>query len=73
MTPAHLEAEILKLPRSIRARLAEILISSLDEETEIEKAWVEEADRRYQAHLSREEEAVSVENAIYEIRKELGL
>jgi len=73
MTTAHLEAEILKLPRSIRARLAEILISSLDEDTEIEKAWIEEADRRYQSYLNGDEKVILVENAISEIRKELCL
>ena len=41
-----LEAEALRLPPSERARLAEVLISSLDEETEIERAWKEEIERR---------------------------
>lgn len=41
----------LKLPMKERAELAEHLIASLDraEEAEIEKLWVEEAERRYHA------------------------
>jgi putative addiction module component (TIGR02574 family) len=44
----HIEAEALRLPREERARLAEALISSLDEESEIEKAWSAEIKRRLQ-------------------------
>lgn len=42
----RIEAEALKLPRRERARLAEALISSLDEDAEIEQAWREEIQRR---------------------------
>jgi putative addiction module component (TIGR02574 family) len=42
----RLEAEALRLPPSERARLAEVLISSLGEEAEIERAWKEEIERR---------------------------
>ncbi|CAN5857892.1 hypothetical protein BH20GEM1_BH20GEM1_00590 [soil metagenome] len=41
-----LEAEALRLPPSERAHLAEVLISSLGEEAEIERAWKEEIERR---------------------------
>ena len=34
-----LEAEVLKLTAIERARLAELLIASLDEDSEIEEAW----------------------------------
>jgi hypothetical protein len=34
MSIEHLEAEALKLPRHIRARLAEALIASLDEDSD---------------------------------------
>lgn len=40
------ESAAMQLPRAERARLAERLISSLDEETEIEQAWAEEIRRR---------------------------
>lgn len=44
----QLEAQVLKLPPEERARLAERLISSLDEEVdaEAEAAWVREGERR---------------------------
>ena len=44
----QLEAQVLKLPREERARLAERLISSLDEESdaEAEAAWIREGERR---------------------------
>ena len=44
----QLESKALRLPARERARLAERLISSLDEETDpdAEKLWVEEAERR---------------------------
>lgn len=35
----QIEAEALRLPREERPRLVEALIGSLDEESEIEKAW----------------------------------
>ncbi len=73
MTTAQLEAEILKLPRSIRARLAERLISSLDNDAEIEAAWAEEADKRYQAYLKGDEETIALEEVMSAIRSEYGL
>lgn len=41
-----LEVEALKLTTTERARLAEHLIASLDEDTEIEDAWAAEVERR---------------------------
>ena len=73
MTTAHLEAEILKLPRSVRARLAERLLQSLDDDNEIEQAWAEEADRRYQAYLKGNEKTFPAEEVLAAIRKELGI
>jgi putative addiction module component (TIGR02574 family) len=45
-TAEHLESAVLQLPRAERARLAERLIASLDEDSEIERAWAEEIERR---------------------------
>lgn len=42
----ELEFEALNLPDHLRARLAEALLLSLDEETEIGQAWIEAAERR---------------------------
>ena len=71
MTIEQVEAEVLKLLRPVRARLAEALISSLDEDSEIEQAWEDEAERRYQRYLNGEEEAIPAEQALAEIRAEL--
>lgn len=52
-----IQREALKLPLQERARLAEMLIASLDpvidevEQVEIDKAWAEEASRRLQEYL----------------------
>ena len=46
LTREQLENEAQNLPRDERARLAEALIASLDEEAEIERAWLAEAERR---------------------------
>ena len=46
MSVQDVEAQALKLPSHERARLAEALIASLDEEDEIAHAWAEEAERR---------------------------
>jgi len=47
-SPDVLEAQLLRLPPADRARLAELLLTSLDEGEEpgAEAAWAEEAERR---------------------------
>lgn len=49
--PDSLEAELLRLPTRERARLAELLLASLDEGAEpgVDEAWAEEAERRLAA------------------------
>lgn len=46
----ELEAEALSLPVAERARLVSRLVASLDEQADedVELAWTEEAERRYQ-------------------------
>lgn len=73
MTTAQLEAEMMKLPRSIRARLAERLIESLDEDSEIERGWADEADKRYHAYLKGDESAFPLEDFMAAVRKEFSL
>lgn len=46
MTIDQIENEVLKLPQHERARLARRLLSSLDEDSELEKAWYDEAECR---------------------------
>jgi putative addiction module component (TIGR02574 family) len=45
-TAEEIEAAAMHLTVQERARLAERLIASLDEDSEIEQAWVSEMDRR---------------------------
>ncbi len=71
MTVEQIEAEALKLPRSVRAHLAERLISSLDDDSEIELAWEAEAERRYQQYLAGEMDSISAADALAEIRADL--
>jgi putative addiction module component (TIGR02574 family) len=49
INPDQLLAELLQLPVHVRARLAESLIASLDEEAECEQAWRAEVARRVAA------------------------
>ena len=65
------EVQALRLPANERASLAERLIASLDEldDTENERLWVEEAERRYQAYKQGRISAKPAEDAIRDVRK----
>ena len=63
MTIEQIQAEVLKLPMAARAQLAELLLSSLDENNEVDAAWEAEADRRFQAYLAGEVHGIPWEEA----------
>jgi len=46
MTREALEAQLLQLPPDERAHLARVLIESLDDQPELDPAWLEEAELR---------------------------
>ena len=46
MRREEVEAAARRLPREDRARIAEAMIASLDEEAEVERAWADEIARR---------------------------
>lgn len=71
MSAQELEAEVLKLPSHERARLAEVLISSLDEEDEIAEAWVAEAERRYEELRTGKVQGVPAEDVLARVRASL--
>jgi len=48
MTREQIELEAMKLPMQERAELGERLLNSVQDKPEIEKIWVEEAERRLQ-------------------------
>jgi len=72
MTTDPIEQELLKLPAPERARLAERLIASLDEDAEVEAAWIAEVRRRDEELQSGAVEAIPVEDALRMIRTRFG-
>jgi putative addiction module component (TIGR02574 family) len=62
--------QALDLPAEDRARLAEHLLHSLNTpiDPDIEKAWLEEAERRLQAVRDCKLSTVSVEEAVAKLR-----
>jgi putative addiction module component (TIGR02574 family) len=52
MDSEELEEAILQLPATQRARFAQLLIASLDEDEEIAAAWRQEAERRHEEIVS---------------------
>ena len=66
----ELEAAALALPAEDRARLAERLLQSLDDEAEaVEAAWIAEVQSRLAAFRAGELEARPVEEVMAEARK----
>lgn len=63
-----IEAAALQLTQAERAKLAERLLVSLDEDDEILAAWVEEAERRGDAYERGEMEAIDFDEAIAQAR-----
>jgi putative addiction module component (TIGR02574 family) len=66
-----LEAEVLKLSAGERARLAEHLIASLDEDTEIEEAWAVEVERRIAEIEGEKVQMIPAAEAIAQARASL--
>ncbi|MGD2047495.1 MAG: addiction module protein [Gemmatimonadota bacterium] len=72
MTTDQIEQELLKLPAADRARLAERLIASLDEDAEVEAAWIAEVRRRDEELRSGAVHGIPVEDALATIRTRFG-
>jgi len=71
MTARDIQTKAMKLPRKERSKLALALIDSLDNEdpAEIEKMWLDEAERRYRKFLAGGVKAVTAKEAIARGRK----
>jgi putative addiction module component (TIGR02574 family) len=59
----RIESEALSLPRDERVRLAIHLLESIEERQwmdpqQVEKAWIAEANGRYQAYLNGNEQSI---------------
>ena len=67
-----IEAAALQLAPAERARLAERLLVSLDEDDEILAAWVEEAERRGEAYDRGEMEAIDFDESIARLKAKLA-
>lgn len=68
----NIEAAALQLATSDRAKLAERLLVSLEEDDEILASWVEEAERRGDAFDRGEMEAIDFDGAIAQARARLA-
>lgn len=64
----ELEAAVMALPDSERARLAERLLSSLDRDPEVEEAWAQEIRKRVEQYRSGELTTVPAESVMKEAR-----
>lgn len=64
----ELEAAVMALPESERARLAERILSSLDRDPEIEAAWAKEIEDRLERYRRGELETVPAEEVMKEAR-----
>ena len=69
----ELESKALRLPRRERARLAQRLISSLDPEVndDVEKLWLQEAERRLAELKSGKVAGIPAEKVIRKARSTL--
>ncbi len=71
----NVEAAVLALPRDTRIQLVLKLLDSIEERpladpAGFERAWLEETNRRYEAYVRGEEEAIPVEQVFAELRAE---
>jgi len=66
------EADALQLTAAERGLLVERLIASLDSDSEVEKAWAAEAERRHAEIKRGEVTLLSVSETLAELRAEFG-
>lgn len=69
-----LEQAALELPPLERERLARRLLETLDDQplSEIDQAWIEEADRRYEEMMSGKVQGILADEAVARIRRDFG-
>lgn len=66
-----LEAEALKLTTSERAAFAQLLLASLDEDSEIEAAWAAEVERRIADVENGVVQTIPIAEALAQVRATL--
>lgn len=67
----ELESAILALPRAERARLAERLLTSLDDEPEVEAAWADEVRQRLAEYRAGEADPISSDDVMKDAEQRL--
>lgn len=72
MTSETLEAQLLRLPPEARAHLARVLIESLDEQPELDPAWLDEAERRAAELATGAVEPIPTTSALANARRRLA-
>jgi putative addiction module component (TIGR02574 family) len=65
---AKLEAQALQLPAALRARLAERLLASLDDDAEIDTAWRAEAERRVDEVEAGAADSIALDDILRELK-----
>lgn len=70
-TVDEIEIAAMHLTVSERAQLAQRLLASLDEDSEIEQAWAEEIDRRLDAYEKGDTTLIPAEEVFARIRARL--
>jgi len=70
----EVEKQAVLLSPQDRESLAAVLIQSLDGETptEVDEAWIQEAERRYQDYVDGKTQGIPGDTVFSEIRRELG-
>lgn len=72
MTLKTLQTQALRLPVERRAKLAVVLLSSLDAEgPSVEQAWLEETDRRFRAFRQNKRIGIPADTAMRTARASL--
>jgi putative addiction module component (TIGR02574 family) len=64
----ELEAAALSLPRSERAKLAERLLSSLDDKSDVDEAWEQEVRERLESFRSGSVKETAADDVLDEAR-----
>ncbi|MFL5538360.1 MAG: addiction module protein [Longimicrobiaceae bacterium] len=67
LTADQIEVEALSLPREDRARILDALMSSLEADPEVERAWDEEIRRRIEGIKSGKTQTIPGEDVFKEI------
>lgn len=73
LTPEDLAAKAMDLPSEARAKLADLLVESLDADAlgPIDRAWAQEAKQRRAAFRAGRAKAIPADEAIRQVRDSL--